>query len=175
MQATSSLPTSGIRWQFVIGGLLLLAAVVYLIVVNTQNTAQYFFTVDELLVQPATQRGKPTRISGAVLGDSIRYNIDTLELRFRIVSIPGDQADINAQGGLAAVLHNAVNNPTAAQIEVRYVGEKPDLLRNEAQAILDGTLDENGVFQADSVQLKCPTRYENALPQQAAQPTGLQP
>jgi cytochrome c-type biogenesis protein CcmE len=47
------------------------------------------------------------------------------------------------------------------------VGPKPDLLRNEAQAIVTGKLNEDGVFYAEELLLKCPTRYEEAVPQQA--------
>jgi cytochrome c-type biogenesis protein CcmE len=49
-----------------------------------------------------------------------------------------------------------------------YVGPKPDLLRDEAQAIMTGHLGEDGVFYADELLLKCPTKYEEAVPSQAA-------
>jgi cytochrome c-type biogenesis protein CcmE len=44
---------------------------------------------------------------------------------------------------------------------------KPDLLKHEAQAIVSGSLDANGVFQAKELLLKCPSKYESALPTQA--------
>jgi cytochrome c-type biogenesis protein CcmE len=50
-----------------------------------------------------------------------------------------------------------------------YNGPRPDLLKHEAQAIMTGKLDENGVFHAEELLLKCPTRYEEALPAQAEQ------
>jgi cytochrome c-type biogenesis protein CcmE len=39
------------------------------------------------------------------------------------------------------------------------------LLKNEAQAIVTGKLGEDGMFYADELQLKCPTRYDEAPPQ----------
>jgi cytochrome c-type biogenesis protein CcmE len=48
------------------------------------------------------------------------------------------------------------------------VGAKPDLLRGEAQAIMTGKLGDDGVFYADELLLKCPTKYEEAVPEQAA-------
>jgi cytochrome c-type biogenesis protein CcmE len=42
----------------------------------------------------------------------------------------------------------------------------PDLLQNEAQAILTGELMANGVFEADELLLKCPTKYEGSVPEQ---------
>ncbi len=52
-------------------------------------------------------------------------------------------------------------------MKVVYVGPKPDLLRNEAQAIMTGHLGEDGIFYAEELLLKCPTKYEEAVPAQA--------
>jgi len=60
-----------------------------------------------------------------------------------------------------------VMDPSRARMKVIYVGVKPDLLRNEAQAILTGHLGVDGIFYADELLLKCPTRYEQAVPEQA--------
>ncbi len=149
------------RMKFLIGGLLILAAVVYLIASNTVTTANYFFTVDELVERSTV--GQDVRISGAVVGETIAYDIDTLELTFEVAHVPGDQSDIDAQGGLAVVLTRAVNDPNAQRLQVHYVGEKPDLLHEESQAIMDGHLGEDGIFYADTLLLKCPTRYEDQL------------
>jgi cytochrome c-type biogenesis protein CcmE len=43
----------------------------------------------------------------------------------------------------------------------------PDLLQNEAQAILSGYLGEDGIFHANELLLKCPSRFEEALPDQS--------
>jgi cytochrome c-type biogenesis protein CcmE len=50
---------------------------------------------------------------------------------------------------------------------VVYVGVKPDLMRNEAQAIMTGHLGADGIFYAEELLLKCPTKYEEAVPEQA--------
>lgn len=147
--------------KFLIGGLLILAAVVYLIASNTATTANYFFTVDELLERSAV--GQDVRISGAVIGETIAYDLDTLELTFEVAHVPGDQSDIDALGGLAVVLDQAVKDPNAQRIQVKYVGEKPDLLHEQSQAIMDGRLGDDGVFYADTLLLKCPTRYEDEV------------
>ncbi len=102
-----------------------------------------------------------------MLGDSIEYDPQTLTLKFTVAHVPGDNKDIEAQGGLAAVLHEAVSDPGRTRMQVVYSGVKPDLLRNEAQAIMTGQIDQNGVFHADELLLKCPTKYEEAVPEQA--------
>jgi cytochrome c-type biogenesis protein CcmE len=81
--------------------------------------------------------------------------------------VPGDNKEIEEQGGLAEVLHAAVIDPDRTRLEVVYVGPRPDLLRNEAQAIMTGKIGEDGVFYADELLLKCPTKYEEAVPEQS--------
>ena len=163
----STLPQRGSRAKFIVGGLLILAAVIYLIVSSTQASAQYFVTVDELLADKASNLNRELRVSGAVLGDTVQYDAQSLKLTFSVAHVPGDNKDIEAQGGLAAVLHAAVVDPSRTRMQVEYVGPKPDLLRDEAQAIMTGRLGTDGVFYADELLLKCPTKYEEAVPEQA--------
>ena len=154
------------RMKFVLGGLLILAAVIYLIVSSTQASAQYFLTVDELNAKKASIVDKNVRISGAVIGDTINYDADTLTLDFTVAHVSGDNNEIEKEGGLAVVLHQAVIDPNRSKLKVVYVGVKPDLMRNEAQAIMTGHLGADGIFYADELLLKCPTKYEEAVPQQ---------
>jgi len=159
---------SGGRTKFLIGGLLIVAAIVYLIASSTQASAQYYLTIDELAEKGDSVRGRDLKISGAVDGESIVYEPDTLTLRFTVANVPADLEAIEESGGLAEALHQAVSNPDARRLQVVYVGVKPDLLRNEAQAILTGRMDDDGVFQASELLLKCPTRYEEEVPLQSS-------
>jgi cytochrome c-type biogenesis protein CcmE len=154
------------RKKFVIGGALILAAVVYLIVSSTQANAEYFMTIDELKAQSQSVVGKNMRISGAVVGDTIQYDPHTLTLSFEVANVTADNNEVEAQGGLAAVLHAAVIDPNRSRIKIVYTGPKPDLLKNEAQAIMTGQLGTDGVFHADELLLKCPSKYQEAVPQQ---------
>jgi len=156
------------RMKFIIGGLLILGAVVYLIFSSTQASAEYFMTVDELNAKGASIVGQNVRLSGAVVGDTIQYDPKTLTLSFQIAHVTGDNNQVEAQGGLAAVLHAAVIDPNRARIKVVYSGPKPDLLKNEAQAIMTGHLGSDGIFHADELLLKCPTKYQDAVPSQTA-------
>jgi cytochrome c-type biogenesis protein CcmE len=161
-------PKSGGRVKFFIGGLLIVAAIAYLIISSTNANAQYFFTIDELKSRGQSVAGQDIRISGAVIGDSIQYDPQTLTLKFLIANVPADNKQIEAEGGLAAVLHAAVTDPSRTRMQAVYVGPKPDLLRDEAQAIMTGHMGEDGLFYADELLLKCPTKYEEAVPSQVA-------
>ena len=154
--------------KFMIGGFLILGAVVYLIWSSTAATSEYFYTIEEVNEKGSKVANKSLRLSGAVLGDTIQYDAQNLVLTFEVAHVPGDNAEIEAQGGLAEVLHQAVSDPSRQRMKVVYEGVMPDLLRNEAQAIMTGQLGEDGIFYAEELLLKCPTKYEEAVPEQAA-------
>jgi cytochrome c-type biogenesis protein CcmE len=153
--------------KFVFGGILILGAVVFLIWSSTAATQEYFLTINELNAKGSSVIDKNLRVSGAVIGDTIQYDANTLTLTFDVAHVPGDNAVLDKEGGLAEALHQAVVDPTRAHMKVVYVGPKPDLLRNEAEAIMTGHLGKDGVFYAEELLLKCPTRYEEAVPKQA--------
>ena len=156
------------RAKFIVGGIFILAAVIYLIFSSTKANAEYFMTVDELHAKSSSLVGQDLRISGAVVGSTIQFNPITHNLTFDIANVPGDNATIDAQGGLAKVLHDAVTDPTRRRLNIVFNGPKPDLMRDEAQAIITGHLGPDGVFQADELLLKCPTKYEQAVPSQVS-------
>jgi cytochrome c-type biogenesis protein CcmE len=152
--------------KFMIGGILILGAVVFLIWSSTAATSEYFLTIDELNAKSSSIVDKNVRVSGAVLGDTIQYDAQNLILTFEVANVPGDNAEIEAQGGLAEVLHQAVIDPSRQRMKVVYEGVMPDLLRNEAQAIMTGHVGADGIFYAEELLLKCPTKYEEAVPDQ---------
>ncbi|MBL8094555.1 MAG: cytochrome c maturation protein CcmE [Anaerolineales bacterium] len=156
------------RLKFIIGGLFIVGAIVLLVATTLTSTAQYFYSVDEIVAKGTTLAGKNLRASGAVIGETITYDPETLTISFEMAHVPVDENQINASGGLAVVLHNAVANPNANRVRVVVHNQPmPDLLKNEAQAIVTGTLGEDGVFYAEELLLKCPTRYDEAVPAQA--------
>jgi len=150
----------------VVASLLIVAAVAYLIVSNTGSTAHYFLTIEELRAMGEETVGRNITVSGAVLGDTIVYDSSGPQVTFTIVQVPGDPKEVEQAGGLAAVLHAAVSDPDAHRLEIVYDDVKPDLLQHEAQAIVRGQVGEDGRFYADEVLLKCPTRYEEEIPEQ---------
>ncbi len=158
----------GGRTKFLIGGLLIVAAIVYLIISSTRANAEYFLTVQELQSRGASMVGQSVRVSGAVIGSTIKYDPQTLTLTFTVANVPGDNKTIDEQGGLAAVLHAAVIDPNRPRMQVLYKGARPDLLKDEAQAIMTGKMGNDGVFVANELLLKCPTRYSDAVPSQVS-------
>jgi cytochrome c-type biogenesis protein CcmE len=163
-----SQPLAQGRIKFFIGGALIFAAIIYLIISSTRSSAQYFMTIEELNQDPISYIGENLRVSGVVLGDTIVNDTENLTLTFTVANIPGDHKEIEALGGMAAVLREAAQDSSLPRLKVSYYGVKPDLLKNEAQAIMTGKLGEDGVFYVDELLLKCPTKYEEAYPEQAS-------
>ncbi|MFQ3568700.1 MAG: cytochrome c maturation protein CcmE [Aggregatilineales bacterium] len=155
-------PWRSSRWKFLAGGLLILGAVVYLVFSNTVSGARFFITVEELVSNSAAYSGQLVRVTGAVIGDTIRYDPENLIIEFTVAHIP-ERVDNQGQA-----LHEAVNDPNATRMAVRVENQpRPELLQHEAKAIMSGTLREDGVFLVSDLQLQCPSRFIESQPDQS--------
>ncbi len=144
---------------YLIAGVLIVAAVLFLLISSTGSSAHYYLTIEEVrALDAATPRA--ITVSGAVLGESIVYDAPGAELRFTIVQIPADPREVERAGGIEQALHAAAQDPAAPRLEIVYRGSPPDMLRHEAQAIVRGRLGADGRFYAEELLLKCPSRYE---------------
>ena len=135
--------------KILLGGSLIAAAAIFMVASNMLGTAQYFLTVSQLRDKGSSMIERNVRVSGAVIYESTLYEIRNKEphLEFDIVDT---EYQIGKQEPLRIVYH----------------GPKPDLLKPQAQAIVEGRLGEDGKFIADTVLLKCPSRYEEQFPEQ---------
>jgi len=136
------------RPKYLLGGSLLIMAVSIVIVQGFSSNFQYYLTVSQLREKAPEFQSHNVRISGAVIGDSIAFDAQALYLEFDIVD---SVEQIGAQPPLRIV----------------YEGPRPELLQDHAQAVIEGRLNADGAFYADTLLLKCPTRYEEQFPQQA--------
>lgn len=137
------------RLLFVVAGVLLISAVVFLVVNAMSGNTQLYKTVGEFYAEQDRLTGRDLRVAGWVIGDSIVYT------------------QIDAQNSrLEFDIVDDLNNPTQRLHIVAFNEPKPDLLQNQAQALVEGRADENGLFTANpgGLMLKCPTRYEEAPP-----------
>lgn len=135
------------RLKFAVGGVVLIAAIVFLVINAMSGNTQLYKTVGEFYADEARLVGRDLRVAGWVIGDSIEFTqIDatTSRLEFEIV--------------------DDLNNPSERLRIVAYNEPKPDLLQHEAQALVEGRANEDGEFIANEggLMLKCPTRYEEA-------------
>ncbi len=125
--------------KFAVGGVLVVGMIVYLIVSAISTAGSYYREVGEALDQRAALAGKPLRVSGNIVTESIKYDAPTLDLTF-MISDPTD---------------------ASKQLPIHFHGVKPDQMDREgSSAIVEGTLGENGTVEANNLLLKCPSRYE---------------
>ena len=122
--------------KFIIGGALVVALIVILIVQATVSTGAYYLTVSEVNERVPGIYGERVRVSGTVVDDSEDWNAQEVTLRF------------------------AINDEFGAQLPIIFFGPRPDNFQRAASAIIEGEMLPDGNFQADTLLLKCPSRYE---------------
>jgi len=133
----------GINTKFIAGGLLLLTFVVFLgwqMFQATLTTGAYYRTVDEIYAEVPNIYGERVRVNGIVIDGSEDWNAQEITLKFAIHDENGDE--------------------NSTPLPIVFYGPRPDNFQRAASAIVEGTLLEDGSFKADSLLLKCPSRYE---------------
>ena len=121
--------------KFLIGGLVVLIAIIYLLYTGFSSSATYYYTVSELLAQRETITGENVRVNGEVVADSIQSEAAELTLKFDVVE-------------------------AGTSLPVQYRGAVPDTFQGGREVVVEGHLNTEGVFEAKTILTKCPSKYE---------------
>ncbi|NUQ37360.1 MAG: cytochrome c maturation protein CcmE [Caldilineales bacterium] len=124
--------------KFLVGGVLIVAAILYLIVTSISATGAYYMSVSELNSQGAEIVGRKVRVSGPIVPESEQWDAPNLMLNFKMTDDSGEQ------------------------MVVSFHGSRPSNFSMATEAIIEGEMTDAGVFRADHLMLKCPSRYEEA-------------
>jgi cytochrome c-type biogenesis protein CcmE len=128
-----------VRWSFVVAGVAIAGAILYLVIANTGASAHYYMTVGEL--RACSSCGAQTvRVAGTVANGTVARDAASETVRFTI-------SDGTAAMGLPVV----------------YGGVVPDVFKAGVQVVVEGHL-QRGVFQASSLLAKCPSKFQSATP-----------
>jgi cytochrome c-type biogenesis protein CcmE len=129
--------------KFVIAGGVIALAVAYLVIMGLRNTSEYFLSVSELQAKGPGAQNQIVRVSGNL--------------------VPGTlEADSSGVG-----LHFAIADAGSAPLSVVYRGgQVPDIIGDNIEIVAEGKLDGQGTFVASSVLAKCPSRLQNAPPEE---------
>jgi cytochrome c-type biogenesis protein CcmE len=122
--------------SFILAGLAVAGAVLYLVIANTGATAEYYMTIAALR-SCSTCSTRSVRVAGVVVNNSITRDA-VQDVHFTV-------------------------NDGAQTMPVVYAGTLPDTFHGDAQVVVEGHL-TNGVFQAQQVLVKCPSKYQVATP-----------
>jgi cytochrome c-type biogenesis protein CcmE len=138
------------RKRFVIGGIVIAAALVYLIYGGMRQAMVYFVTPSEIKAQETKSQGKFLRVGGMVVKGSLHKNADGLSYRFQLT-------DGNAR------------------IPVYFHGIPPDLFADGKGAVVEGKLDKDGLFVANTIMAKHAEEYSPAEHGKPASPRSFIP
>jgi cytochrome c-type biogenesis protein CcmE len=132
------------KWRFVVAAAVIVVVLAYLVLSSTEGSAVYALSIQELKGRGSAIYGRGVRVGGIVDGNSIVYDTSQVLLQFELVD-GGDTLPVN------------------------YKGARPDMLRDGAQALVEGKYGPSGTFEATKLLLKCPSKYEAAATQTATQ------
>ena len=121
--------------KWLIGGTIVALTVGYLVFAAASGSAAYYVTIQEALDQGPSRRN--VRVSGTIVGESIVWEPRDLLLQFDVVDESG-------------------------RMSVVYNGARPDMFRDQAELVVEGKLTPEGIFEARTLVLKCPSKYEEA-------------
>lgn len=123
------------KLKFIVAIVIIGLTVSYLVYAGVKDTMVYYLTVQELKAGVPDVYNDRVRVSGIVVAGTIEQ--DTGEpLRFTI----SDQGET---------------------VDITYEGIIPDIFADDVEAVVEGVYTRDGIFVADTLLAKCPTKYES--------------
>lgn len=124
-----------------VGLLILGIGFIYLIFSGINNFSSYFLTIEEVHAQNEEFHNERIKVSGLIIGESIDWDSQEVELNFKLK-------------------HEEGSDKTIA---VKYDGIKPDNFEDGQAAIVEGVFSDGEYLEADELLMQCPSRYEAEL------------
>jgi len=123
------------RLKFILGGIVIIAALAWLGFVSFQESKAYYITVDEYYSLKGEIGDKTFKLAGDVVTGSIDRSKPQMEF--------------------------VIGSPETT-IKVRYTGNAiiPDTFKDGSKALVEGTIAPDGVFLANHIEAKCASKYE---------------
>jgi cytochrome c-type biogenesis protein CcmE len=123
------------RTKFIMGGIIIVGALAWLSYTSFQENKAYYITADEYKSMKEKLDGKTFKLAGDVVAGSIDRTKPEMEF--------------------------VMGSPNT-KIRVRYAGKDiiPDTFKDGSQAVVEGIVTPDGVFQARHIEAKCASKYE---------------
>ena len=121
--------------RYLIYGIILIAAVSFLLYMVLGSSINYYVTVSELMDEDFAAYDTNIQVIGYVVNTSIDWNDEDLVLKFDI-----------EEGG--------------DNLPVVYTGVIPNGFDGGAKVLVDGKYYTDGIFRAGSILMQCPSKYE---------------
>lgn len=104
------------RLKWILGAVVIGAAIVAMVSVQLGNNAVYFYTPDEASAKAAELAGKTIRVGGMVVPGSVAWNAPELDLKFKMSDLKGHD------------------------IAVQHRGAPPDMFKEGQGVVVEGTI-----------------------------------
>ena len=115
---------------FVIGG-----GLGYFIFQAMQSSWSYYYSVDEFSASDSTIKDHSLRIAGRVKSESVVRDLNDMTLSFILAG-------------------------TKTEVPVIYKGVVPDNFTEDIDVVVEGRLDVDGTFKADTLLTRCESKYK---------------
>ena len=128
--------------KFTAGFAVIVVSLLALVAYSSEKMSLYYLTVPELEARETEFADTRFKLAGKVVPGSIVHRDGNRTVAFEIRD-PSDE-------------DTAPNTRT-----IRYSGVLPDTFRDGADVVLEGKMGPNGVFIAETMLAKCPSKYES--------------
>ena len=135
-------PARSNRARFIVLSAVIVLSLGYMIYAAFPSNALYFLTVSEFNDNTEVQDGRLLRVSGKLVEGTFGREGNSVDSQFQIT-------DSDAETPIET-------------LKSSYTGVLPDLFFNpHSELILEGSYGVNQVFHADSILVKCPSKYKD--------------
>jgi cytochrome c-type biogenesis protein CcmE len=129
---------------WIIGGAAVIVAVfAWLLFGGLQKNVVFFLTPKELLAKGTDGVGVPVRLGGQVKPGSVKWNAQTIDLRFTVTD-------------------------GAREMQVHSTGAPPQMFRDGMGVVVEGRVGAGGVFEATGLMVKHSNEYRPPKPGEEA-------
>ncbi len=129
--------------KFLIVGALILGAISYLMFSGINDSMVYYYTVSEALEMEQELANRGIRVSGYVQAGTIHKDTGQSRVDFLVFEKESDRT-----------------------LPVTYQGIIPDTFKDNAEVLVEGMYrSEEGIFHANVLLAKCPSKYEALGPE----------
>jgi len=115
-------------------GLVVIAVALIFLVSTIQTSWAYDISVDVFQADASVQASK-ARVGGVVKIGSVEVDLEEIQLDFVLAGL-------------------------TSSMPIRYHGTVPENFEEDREVLVEGKLDENGVFQASKLITKCESKYQ---------------
>lgn len=127
-----------VNTKLIIAAVIIVATIGGLMVMGISNFSGQMLTIDAVMASSGELDGKYIKLEGDLVDDSTNWDASKIELTFQVTD--GQRV-----------------------LDVYHQGIQPDNFYGGIQVILEGYYTGDGLFEAEKVQTRCPSTYEEDI------------